>query len=168
MAWTNTKTAAVTGVMLVLAIGITIVSVKKKAGNQMPSPANLVKKIEKASSGLPPDQIQAKKLIMFAFARKKIPEAANWCEDLNTDGKLWPTTPSSTLFAINREVTGRTLGPGLPEDLVVFFESAESGWNQAGGPEMLAKNPNGVAVAFANGQAVIVPADQVGTLHWKP
>jgi hypothetical protein len=167
MTWTKSKTAWVTGAVLVLAIVTTTLWVKK-AEKPQPIPANLAPRIEKANAGLPSDQIQAKKLIMFAFAQKKIPEAANWCETLNADGKLWPTTPASTVFALNREVAGRTPGRELPGDLVVFFESKEFGWNQAGGPELLATKPEGVSVAFADGRASIVPPDQIANLRWKP
>jgi hypothetical protein len=53
-------------------------------------------------------------------------------------------------------------------DTVVFFETSNTAWNQAGGPELLAKKPEGVAVAFADGRALVVPANEVAKLRWKP
>jgi hypothetical protein len=50
----------------------------------------------------------------------------------------------------------------------VFFETKTHGWNQAGGPEMLAKKPSGVAVAFADGRALLVDPAETARLRWEP
>jgi len=51
---------------------------------------------------------------------------------------------------------------------VVYFESAQPGWNQSGGAERLATNPDGVVVAFADGRALLVPPTEVAKLRWAP
>jgi RNA polymerase sigma factor (sigma-70 family) len=167
MAWTKAKTTLVAGAVIILAAGTTTVIVKKTA-NQKPQAANLIERIEQANTNLPTAQVQAKMLVFSAIVQKKIPDAANWCETLNANGKLWPTTPASTVFAINSQVAGRAFSRSLPGDTVVFFETSNPGWNQAGGPELLANKAEGVAVAFADGRALIVAPGETANLRWKP
>jgi len=71
------------------------------------------------------------------------------------------------VFALNSAVSGRKL-MDLPSDTVVFFETPNSGWNQSGGPELLAQKSLGVAVAFADGRALLVDPEQTDTLQWNP
>lgn len=165
-----TKTGLVTGAVLILAVVATIVILKKPASSRerKPQSADLIKRIEQANANLPDAQVQAKMLIFSAFVQKKIPDAANWCETLNADGKLWPANSPGTVFAINSQMAGRAFSRGMRGDVVVFFETSQAAWNQSGGPELLAKKPDGVAVAFSDGHALVVPANEVGTLRWKP
>lgn len=114
-----------------------------------------------------PTQNQAKLLILTTAKLRQIPAAANWCEALNKSGARFPDVPTNTLFALNAQVAGRAL-TNLPPDTVVFFETASRGWNQAGGPELLAKKTTGVAVAFADGRALLVDPAESGKLRWNP
>ena len=114
-----------------------------------------------------PTQNQAKLLILTTAKLGQIPAATNWCEALNKSGARFPDVPTNTLFALNAQVAGRAL-TNLPPDTVVFFETASRGWNQAGGPELLAKKTTGVAVAFADGRALLVDPAESGKLRWKP
>jgi hypothetical protein len=173
MAWTTKKTAVAAGVIIVLAAGTTIMLVKKSgaSGSQRPPwphPVPSSEQIRQASVGAPDLQIQAKMLVFGAMALKRIPDAANWCDTLNRGGTLWPVTPTNTVFALNSQLAGRTFSRTMRGDTVLFFEASKPGWNQAGGPELLAKNADGVVVAFLDGRALIVPAGQVAQLRWTP
>ena len=173
MAWTNTKTAVVAGVAIVLAAGTTMMLVKHTGAspNQQPPWPRAVpraEQINQANIGLPDLQIQAKTLIFCAMAQSKIPEAVNWCETLNSGGRLWPVTPTNTVFALNSRMAGHAYVRGIRGDTVVFFEASSPGWNQAGGPELLAEKAEGVAVAFMDGRAVIVPPGEIAKLRWAP
>ena len=163
MAWTKAKTAVVTAVVLIL--GTTTVIVNKTMGSKARVAATLGR-VQDANVGLPTPQVQAKMLIMSAMAQRKIPDASSWCQTLNVGGKIWPAKTSNTVFALNSVMAGRAYTPGLPGDLVVFFEASKPGWNQTGGAELLAKKAEGVAVAFADGTAVIVPPDELAKLRW--
>jgi hypothetical protein len=115
----------------------------------------------------PANQQQAKFMVLSAWELQQVPNAANWCDALNASPSEWPGVPANTVFALNAQAAGRALA-SLPRDLVVFFETPKPGWNQAGGPELLARNESGVAVAFADGRALLVPPDQTAKLRWNP
>jgi hypothetical protein len=173
MAWTNTKTAVVAGVVIVLVAGTTMMLVKhtRSSPNQRPPWPGAVptaEQIGQANIGLPDPQIEAKTLVFCAMAQRKIPDAANWCETLNVGGRLWPVTPTNTVFALNSQMAGRALSRGMRGDTVVFFETSNPGWNQTGGPELLAKKAEGVAVGFLGGRALIVPPGEIAQLCWTP
>jgi hypothetical protein len=51
---------------------------------------------------------------------------------------------------------------------VVFFGISKPGWNQAGGPELLARKDGGAAVALADGRALIVGSNESVSLRWVP
>jgi len=173
---TKTKTAVAIGTMLVLIAGLLVIVGWKRlrSATQTPTPAAkiaaTVDRIQEVSAGLPDLQIQAKTLIFTATIQKQIPAASKWCETLNVGGKLWPVTPTNTVFALNAQIAGHAYSRANmpPGDLVVFFESATPGWNLAGGPELLAKRPGGVAVAMADGRAMVVTPDEAAALRWKP
>jgi hypothetical protein len=114
-----------------------------------------------------PPQNQAKLMMLSAVMLKKIPSAANWCEALNASGAKWPSIPTNTVFALNAQVAGREV-KSLPADTVVFFETAARGWNRSGGAELLAKKTSGVAVAFADGRALLVDPAECDKLRWAP
>jgi hypothetical protein len=113
-------------------------------------------------------------LIFTVMGQSKIPVAAAWCDTLNKNGKLWPTTPTNTLFALNASVAGRSytrqeiMSGAISPKTVVFFETDRNGWNRAGGPELLPKGADSIAVAFADGSASLVSADEMAQLQWKP
>jgi hypothetical protein len=126
--------------------------------------------IKQANVDLPDSQVQAKTLIFTAMIQKKIPEAANWCETLNVDGKVWPVTPTNTAFALNSAIGGRIYSKtNRPAgDVVVFFETSTLGWNQTGGAELLASRPEGVVVALADGRSLVITPAEAVRLRWTP
>jgi hypothetical protein len=184
MAWTKNQTAIVAGVIILLAIITAFVMMDNQPkvshpnlAQQPPSPppppppatgAPLVERIQQENAGLPDPQVQAKTLIFSAIIQKRIPAAANWCETLNAGGKLWPTTPTNTVFVLNSQMADRAYSRKLPGSVVVFFEADHAGWNLAGGPELLARKPEGVAVAFADGRSLIIPPGEIPNLRWSP
>jgi RNA polymerase sigma factor (sigma-70 family) len=172
MAWTKAKTTVVTGVVIVLAVGTTLVvkNARSSAHQQPPwqKPIPTVGQIQQANIGLPELQIEAKTLILCAMAHRQIPDAVNWCEALNSGGRLWPVTPTNTIFALNSQMAGRSFSRGMRGDTVLFFETSTPGWNQAGGSELLAKKTEGVAVGFLDGRALIVSPAEAAQLHWTP
>jgi hypothetical protein len=160
-------------VIILLAIGTTTVWVRSATNQALDQPAEApIEEIRQANTGLPEAQGQAKMLIFSAMALRRIPDAANWCETLNANGNLWPVTPTNTAFAINSQVAGRAYSRkdmssgSIAGKTVVFFESSNAGWNQAGGSELLPKNAKAVAVAFADGTAVIVTSEERAKLRW--
>ena len=167
MAWTKAKTAAVAGVVIILATGTTTMVVKHYTNPKVKAAA-AIERVRQVNADLPAMQGQAKMLIFSAFTQRKIPDAARWCEDLNVGGKIWPAPNSNTVFALNSQVAGRAFSPSLPGDTVVFFEAARPGWNQTGGADLLAKRAEGVAVALADGRALIVAPDEAAQLRWQP
>ena len=173
---TKTKTMMVIGVILIVIAGSMAIRHWKRTrpdplaemqASEITAAAN---RINQVNIGRPEVQIQAKTLIYAAMIQKRIPAAAKWCDTLNVGGKLWPTTPTNTVFAINSQVAGREYSRTSPlsGQVVVFFETSNPGWNVAGGPDLLASNPEGVAVAFADGRAMIVPPTQAANLRWTP
>ncbi len=175
MAWTKAKTAAVAGIALLLTIGTATVIINQASDRKaQQSAATAIDQVRQVNTGLPEAQTQAKMLIFSAMAQRKIPDAANWCETLNVQGKPWPITPTNTAFAINSQLAGRTYtqkevrSGSIHGDTVVFFETSKAGWNQSGGSELLPKNADGVAVAFADGTAQIVAAGEMAKLRWMP
>jgi hypothetical protein len=170
MTWTKTKTAALTGTVIIVVVGTIVLLTRKPAEEKLQQAkiAASINLISQTNAGLPDPQIQAKTLIVTAMIQKKIPAAANWCDTLNAGNKLWPVTPTNTVFALNSQMAGRAYTRGINGDTVVFFETLNPGWNQAGGPELLAKKPEGVAVAFMDGRALIVSSDDAAKLRWAP
>jgi hypothetical protein len=130
-------------------------------------PTGPIAKVRRVNAQLPGAQVQAKAFIYSSHILRRIPDATNWCETLNPIGKFWPVTPSKTAFAINSQAAGRAFAD-LPRDMVVFFETSGLGWNQAGGPDLLANKSDGAAVAFADGRALIVPPGESASLRWTP
>jgi hypothetical protein len=114
-----------------------------------------------------PAQNQAKLLILATAKLGRVPAAANWCEALNRSGAKLPEVPKDTVFALNAAVAGRGLTE-IPSDTVVYFETASPAWNQSGGAELLGHKPAGVAVAFADGRALLVDPSESGKLRWNP
>lgn len=130
-------------------------------------PGGGVPTVEPAASQ--PLQIQAKLLVLGArsASSKTLPEASNWVDALNAAKTRLPAIPANTVFAMNAKVSGLEWKKVNPAT-VVFFETATAGVNQSGGPDLLAKKPAGVAVAFADGRALLVGPDEIPTLRWDP
>jgi len=114
-----------------------------------------------------PRQNQAKLLMLAAFKLSQLPAADQWCEALNAGGSRLPEVPTNTVFAMNAAVAGHSLRQ-LPIDTVVFFETATPGWNQSGGAELLAQKQSDVAVAFADGRALLLTPAETKDLRWNP
>jgi len=176
MKTTKAKTVTTLGTTLLLAAGLVAIGGWKRA-QAAPSGKTEVDKIaesaahiQQSNADLPDLQVQAKTLIFATMIQKRIPPAAKWCDTLNTGGKLWPVTPTNTVFALNAQVAGRPFSKTNmpPGDVVVYFEAAGAGWNQAGGAELLANKPTGVAVALADGRALLVTPAEAVHLRWTP
>lgn len=174
---TNTKTVSAVGIISVFIVGSLMFGKSNQARadelekTQQAAKINTaVDQIQKANAGLPDLQVQAKTLIFTAMIQKKIPLTAKWCETLNVDGKLWATTPTNTLFALNSAVAGLAYSKTnrMAGDVVVFFETSSPGWNRAGGAELLAAGPGSVAVALADGRAMTVTPTEAAKLRWNP
>lgn len=167
------RTAVIIGVVALLVAGIIALIEGKRAATTRTKPqaANIpaaMQQVRQVNVSLPERQTQAKMLIMAAHIQKKIPEASNWCERLNASGSIWPAIPTNTVFAINTNLAGKAFTRDMSGDAVVFFESVNSGWNQAGGAELLAANADGVTVALADGRAIIVSPVETTNLRWTP
>ena len=172
---TKTKTVVAIGAGIVLIAGLIAVVGWKLTRAILPETqetkiTRTVEQINRVNIGLPDPQVQAKTLILTAMIQKQIPAAARWCDTLNAGGKLWPVTPTNTSFALNTQVAGRAYSKAnMPRgDIAVFFETSNPGWNLAGGPELLAKKPDGVAVALADGRSLIVTRAEAAQLRWTP
>ena len=169
----KTKIAMMIGAVVILVAGmIALVEWKRTAADRAKSEsakvAAVMQQVRQVNVPLPDRQTQAKMLVMAAWMGRKVPEAANWCDRLNAGAGIWPVTPTNTIFALNTNMAGRVLTQGINGDTVVFFEAANAGWNQAGGAELLAANPGGVAVALADGRALIVSPSDAASLRWTP
>lgn len=116
-----------------------------------------------------PTQNQAKLLILTVATdmHGRVPQAADWCDELNASGSRYPRVPTNTVFALNIEAAGRSL-TNIPPDMVVFFETDSRGLNRSGGSELLSKKITGVAVAFADGRALLVDPAEAQKLRWVP
>lgn len=139
-----------------------------KAQTQSDKIAAVIRQIDRANVGLPDPQVQAKSLMLAVRIQNAVPPAASWCDALNVGNKLWPVTPTNTFFALNSQLAGQTNLRSLSSDTVLFFETSQPGWNQAGGPELLANRPEGVAVALLDGRALVVSHDEAAKLRWAP
>src|SRR5690349_1479797 len=173
----KTKTVASIGTGIAFIVGTIVIGIGKQAhaeeldkSQQSAKITVAVEQIKQANVGLPDPQVQAKTLVFTAMIQKRIPDATKWCETLNVDGKLWPVTPTNTVFALNSAVAGRiyskTNRPAA--DVVVFFETSSPDWNRTGGAELLARRPEGVAVALADGRTLLITPAEAARLRWTP
>src|SRR6478735_3094031 len=96
----TTKTTVAIGTVLALIVGTMVILKGKQARadelKNEPQAASIntaVERIKEVNASLPDLQVQGKTLIFTAMIQKKIPPAANWCETLNVENKLWPITP---------------------------------------------------------------------------
>lgn len=166
MAYAKAKTIAVTGVAALIAT--TLLVHHYTTGSNQARLSQVAPAIDQIRA-INPDQAlaQGKALIFSSFALRQVPAAARWCETLNGNGKLWPVTPTNTVFALNAKAAGLAIST-LPGDLVVFFETPKTGWNVAGGAELFTAGENTAAVAFANGQVLQVSGQEASSLRWAP
>src|ERR1039457_520082 len=110
MTLTKKQAVLAVGAIVLIALVLTIMLLRKPAAPKAPSPpekiAAAIGQINQANAGLPDPQIQAKALVLAAMIQRKIPAAANWCDTLNAGNKLWPVTPTNTVFALNSQLAG--------------------------------------------------------------
>jgi hypothetical protein len=170
---TKAKKAVVAIVFIVIAVGIIALVAKNRASSaeaksQQAKIAATLEQVKRVTVSLPERQTQAKMLVMAAMVQKKILAAGNWCETLNTGGGIWPVTPTNTVLAINTNMAGRAYSRALNGDTVVFFEAANTGWNQAGGAELLTGSADGAVVALVDGRSLIVSPAEATSLRWAP
>jgi len=173
---TKSKTTMVIGTIIVLVAGaLTVLYWKRTRPNpiaeqQAANISSAVSQINRVNVGRPDLQVQAKTLIYAALIQKQIPPASKWCETFNVGGNFWPATLTNTYFSINSQVAGGAYSRTNPPSgqVVVFLETANLERNLAGGSDLVANNPDGVAVALADGRAMIVPQNEVRKLRWKP
>jgi len=107
----------------------------------------------------------------------KYPTADKWCDlllqfDLATEKQF--VCPSSeagrgqSSYALNKNIVGMKASDISP-DVVLLFES-KTGWNQFGGPELLALEHHGgegCNILFNDGHVDFVETDKLGDLKWK-
>jgi hypothetical protein len=103
---------------------------------------------------------------------RKLPFEPNWCdilhEELFTSLKAFicpggKTGPCS--YALNKNVIGLD---EVPSDVVLLFDS-KPGWNQVGGPELLAPENHrgrGCNVLFGDFEAKFVERNKLAELNW--
>lgn len=171
MIWTKAKVVVSIGAVLI-GIGTIVRLIQRPAAQeakrQQANVALAAHRISEANVGLPDPQVQIKSLIFAAMIQKQVPAANHWCDTLNAGKKLWPVTPTNTWFALNSQMAGQVYRQGMAGDTVVFFETLKPGWNQIGGPELLARKAAGVAVALMDGRALMVGVEEAAKLRWTP
>ena len=106
----------------------------------------------------------------------RYPAPERWCDlliehtDLNKDTLKCPNDevgPCS--YAINKNIENLTVD-GAPPDMVLLFE-ATSGWNQAGGPELLTTDHHygeGCHILCIDGYVEFVKPQDLEKLKWTP
>ena len=98
------------------------------------------------------------------------PAAERWC-DLLADGYIEAETfrcPKAETGPCNYAMNPHA-DPNRAKDVVLLFES-KPGWNQYGGPELLATeshNGEGCNVLFVDGHVEFVKAEELGMLKWQ-
>ncbi len=112
---------------------------------------------------------------------RKYPDPNNWCDILLAESVKYfydgaaaisvkdfvcqAAGPGKCHYAINPYCT-----PQSPNDVVLLFET-HAGWNQHGGPELMAfdhHEPNGCNVLLNRGKIKFITPDHVADLKWKP
>jgi hypothetical protein len=100
----------------------------------------------------------------------RYPDPARWCDLLVKEIKVPPdfficpsAAPARCDYALNPNCR-----PDSPGDVVFLFE-AKGGWNQHGGPELMAFDNHGDAgcnVLFKDGRTVFVKCEYADKLNW--
>ncbi|MBN2212039.1 MAG: phage holin family protein [Sedimentisphaerales bacterium] len=134
-------------------------------------------------------------LMWYATENKgQFSSTATWCDDIKefvgTDYDDCYKCPAirqgDCHYAINENLLGVSLGRiKKPDEVVMIFESRQSGWNQHGGPELLAyedhqwkdnrcqylpeksKRPIGANIAFCDCHVEFVPVEEYDKLRWR-
>ena len=106
----------------------------------------------------------------------KFPTSSKWCDLLIEHAEVTgqslrclggPEGPCN--YAMNKNVEGLALR-ALPPDMVLLFET-HPGWNQSGGPEILATDNHegeGCNVLFVDSHVAFVKTEDLDDLKWKP
>ena len=102
----------------------------------------------------------------------KLPLRPNWCDVLRDELFVTPKSficpgakNKSYSYALNKNVIGLDK---IPDDVVVLFDS-KLGWNQVGGPELLAPENHkgkGCNILFGNFEAKFIEKAKFGELKW--
>lgn len=119
---------------------------------------------------LPDNQLAAKQLIIAARALTNVPAASNWFEALGPEVADLDATGRGLNFALNTRVEGRRHA-GLRRDTVIFFETGRVGTNLAGGADLLRRSTGSkdrIAVALADGRAILISGSEAARLRWAP
>ncbi len=106
---------------------------------------------------------------------EKYPTPSKWCDLLADYTELGPKTfrckgasKGPCNYAMNENVA--ELGTSAPPDMVLLFET-HPGWNQVGGPEILATENHqndGCNVLFVDLHVEFVRTHALSDLRWKP
>jgi hypothetical protein len=100
----------------------------------------------------------------------RYPDPARWCDLLVKEIKVPPDffiCPSAAPARCNYAMNPNCM-PDSSDDVVFLFE-AKGGWNQRGGPEMMAFDNHGDAgcnVLFKDGRAMFVKREYADKLNW--
>ncbi len=103
----------------------------------------------------------------------KLPLHPNWCDVFRDELLIAPTSficpgakNKSPSYALNENVIGLDT---VPDDIVILFDS-KPGWNQIGGPELLAPENHrgkGCNVLFGNFEVKFIEKEKFGRLKWR-
>jgi hypothetical protein len=117
-------------------------------------------------------------MLYAADFNDSLPAGDQWCdllaEHASATSRLF-ICPHSRIaegqssYAMNANVIGWKQDK-LPRDVVLLFES-KPGWNQVGGPELLAPENHageGCNILFGDKGVKFVKRDQLTTLRWNP
>jgi prepilin-type processing-associated H-X9-DG protein len=113
-----------------------------------------------------------KAMQMYANSNEgKYPTADKWCDLLLERNLL-----TEKQFICRNAGEGKchyamnpNCGPNSPSDMVLLFES-RAGWNQSGGPELLAPENHGdkgCNILFNDGHVDFVKKEELGKLKWR-
>jgi hypothetical protein len=121
------------------------------------------------------------KLLNLAAAMKyyakenqgKLPLQTNWCDvfcdELSVDSTsfICPGAKNKSYsYALNKNIIGLDK---IPDDVVILFDS-KPGWNQVGGPELLAPENHkgkGCNILFGNFEAKFIEKKKFAELKWE-
>jgi prepilin-type processing-associated H-X9-DG protein len=117
----------------------------------------------------------SKAMLIYANDYKDMyPTPSKWCDLLIEHGEVTPKSfickgaPEGPCnYAMNKNI--EKLGTNnAPPDMVLLFES-QPGWNQAGGPEILATENHqgeGCNIVFVDGHVEFVRIERLKNLRW--
>jgi len=103
----------------------------------------------------------------------RLPLYSNWCDVFFDELFVSPKSficpgakNKSYSYALNKNVVGLDK---IPDDIVILFDS-KPGWNQIGGPELLAPENHGgkgCNILFGNFEVKFIEKEKFGELKWN-